>query len=74
MIWERIKRITEAELPPVEDGASSRATQVRLDRAPPPRWSDHFALAKNLRGQELVLDATPDGEDGVDARLPQIDA
>jgi len=71
MIWERIKRITEAELPPIEAGAAPRAAGVRLDRAPPPHWSEHFALAKNLRGQELVFEATPAQED---AKLPQIDA
>ena len=70
MVWERIKRISEAELPPTADGA----TGVRLDREPPAHWADRFALARSLRGQELVFDAAPDNAGGTGAQLAQIDA
>ncbi len=75
MVWDRLKRVSDAELTSHADGTTA---VIKLDRAPPPGWSSRFAASHagsgaGWQGAGLELTARLEGAP-VEAAVAEVDA
>ncbi len=73
MVWDRLKRVSDAEL---TSRAGGETAVLKLDRPPPPGWASRFAAAREangadwrIAGQEISGQLASGSEDAAAAEL-----